>query len=179
MAFATIDDVETALGRPLTDEEKQRARSSIEEASVLIIGYLGCDPTIRDDSVQPPTETVPDAARLVAARMVARLIEQQGASGPNVPVGASSYSTSTGPFGQTVQVHSGSNTGGPWLAAVDKVMLKPLKCDATAFAVDTAPRAAGMHSPECSANWYRNAPSWAAYCTCGAYLAGTPTPGVG
>lgn len=36
MAFATIDDVETALGRPLTDEEKQRARSSIEEASVLI-----------------------------------------------------------------------------------------------------------------------------------------------
>lgn len=180
MALATIEDVEKALGRPLTDGEKARVQATLEEASVLIIGYLGCDPTVRDETTDPPTETVPDAARLVAARMVARLIEQQSANGPTAaPVGSSSYSTTTGPFGQTVHLQSGSNTGGPWLAAVDKTMLKPLRCDSSAFAVDTAPGGGGMHSPECSANWYRNAPYWQAYCTCGAYLAGTPTPGVG
>lgn len=180
MALATGEDVAKALRRPLTEAEKEWVPDALVEASALIIGHLGCDPTVRDTSVDPPTETVPDAARLVAARMVARLIEQQESQvGRNVPVGTSSYSTTTGPFGQTVHVQPGSNTGGPWLSAVDKTMLKPIRCDSKAYAVDTAPGTAGMHSPECSANFYRNAPYWQAFCTCGAYLAGVPTPGVG
>lgn len=177
MVLATSDDVAKALRRPLTDDEDGWVSNALEEASVLVIGYLGCDPTVRDTTVDPPTETVPDAARIVTARMVARLIEQQTAGA--VPVGVSSYHTQTGPFGSTMQVQSGSNSGGPWVSAADKIMLKPLRCDSNAYAVDTVPGAGLVHSPECSANSYVNASYWWAYCTCGAYLAGTPTSGVG
>lgn len=177
MVLATSDDVAKALHRPLSDDETGWVPNALEEASVLVIGYLGCDPTVRDTTVDPPTETVPDAARIVTARMVARLIEQQTSGA--VPVGVQSYSTTTGPFGNSVTAVAGSNSGGPWVSAADKIMLKPLRCDSNAYAVDTAPGAALIHSPECSANFYVNAPYWWAYCTCGAYLAGTPTPGVG
>jgi hypothetical protein len=178
MTLATTDDVAAALRRELTDDELTWVPTALEEASALIIGYLGCDPTIYDDSTDPPTVTVPDAARLVAARMVARVIEQRTSS--STPVGASSYSRTTGPFGQTVQVQAGANTGGPWLTAVDKITLNPLFCKGRAFAVDTVPTGGGMHEPWCSAVKYRDAPWWyAGHCTCGAYLAGVPTPGVG
>jgi len=122
MALATPDDVATRLGRELTAAEAERAGGLLDEASALVIGYLGCDPT--DTSVEPPT--VPSAVTIVVSRMVARVLEQTAAG---VTTGSESTSEGLGPFSNTVRFAAGSTSGAPWLTKVDKVSLRAYRCD--------------------------------------------------
>lgn len=119
MALATVDDVVARLERALTTAETARADGLLEEASALVIGHLGCDPT--DTSVDPPV--VPGTVVLVVSRMVARLFEREAAA--QVSAGAESVTEQTGPFGRTLRYGSGTTSGTPWLAKGDKVMLRP------------------------------------------------------
>lgn len=122
MALATTDDVVARLGRALTAAEEAQAAGLLEEASALVIGHLGCDPT--DTSVEPPE--VPPAVAIVTSRMVARVL-QQSTTAP-VP-GSEATTTTTGPFSQTVRFATGSVTGAPWLTKMDKLALRPYRCD--------------------------------------------------
>lgn len=122
MALATEQDVVTRLGRELTTGEQEAVEGLLEEASALVIGYLGCDPT--DTSVEPPT--VPSAVAVVVSRMVARVLTQV-ASGAET--GSEATTDTTGPFSRTVRYAAGSTTGAPWLTKVDKTTLRAYRCD--------------------------------------------------
>jgi hypothetical protein len=164
--LATPDDVAARLGRPLTPAEQAAVDGLIDEASALVIGYLGCDPS--DPGPVPASVTV------VVSRMVARALQQAEAA--STPTGGEQAVTNTvGPFSQTRQFFAGSTSGQPWLSASDKIALRPYRCDGKAYSVDTAPRGGTCHADICSANRYRNYPPWyAGWCTCGANIAGEP-----
>jgi hypothetical protein len=115
MAFADESDVEAALGRDLTSSESETVDVLLEEATDLIIGYLGCTP-----------DPVPDAVVRVTARMVARVYQQ--AAQANVPLGATQTQESAGPFSRSTSFATGSSSGAPWLAGPDKIVLSPYRC---------------------------------------------------
>lgn len=111
MAFAEDTDVEQALRRDLTATEDSYVDTLLDEASDLIVGYLGCDPTV--------SGVVPGAVTRVCARMAARVLKQ----GDLTP---GTQQASAGPFANTFV--GGSTSGSPWLAASDKQILKPYRC---------------------------------------------------
>ena len=90
-----------------------RVAGLLNEASVLVVGYLGFDPTDTDP-------LIPDSVRIVTSRMVARVLEQ------SAPVEASSASSTAGPFGSTVQFTPGTTSRQPWLTRQDKITLRVL-----------------------------------------------------
>lgn len=117
MAYADDEDVEAALGRDLTTAEGNAVDALLDEATDLLIGYLGC----------AQDHPVPDAVKRVCARMVARVFAQAASS--NAPVvGASQVQETAGPFSRSASFSSGTATGAPWLAAADKVALRPYRC---------------------------------------------------
>lgn len=116
MAFAADTDVEAALGRSLTTAEDASVDTLLNEATDLLIGYLGCDP-----------DPVPDAVERVCARMVARVFAQASSAGAPV-IGASQVQQTAGPFSKSTSFSAGTATGAPWLSAADKVALRPHRC---------------------------------------------------
>lgn len=162
-------DVEQRLKRKLSTVEAEYLDGMIQEAEVLVLGYLKCPPGRFDGEI-------PEAVRLVTSRMVARVI-QEGDIDPEV-FGAVQYGTTAGPYSQQSTFVSGARTGAPWLTKVDKSTLDQYRCGGKAFQIDTAPRGRSIHSEACSANNYRGADYWLAYCTCGADIAGKPVYGV-
>jgi len=116
MAFAEDTDVEVALGRALTTAEDESVDTLLEEATDLLIGYLGCEP-----------DPVPDAVKRVCARMVARVFAQAASSDAPV-VGASQVQQTAGPFSIGMSFASGTSTGAPWIAGADKIALRPYRC---------------------------------------------------
>lgn len=106
----TVSDVEARLDTQFDVSEHARVESLIEEATVLIEGYLG----------RPLTEPVPRAVRVVAARMVARVLEAPEGSGFN----QESASYTSGPFSKSVKFVAGASGGSPWLTAADKMALR-------------------------------------------------------
>lgn len=110
MAFADSDDVEQALRRELTATEETYVETMLDEASDLVLGYLRQDPTTGS--------TVPGAVVRVTARMVARVIQQDG-------VTPGTQQQTAGPFSTTFV--SGSSSGSPWLSMSDKITLKPYR----------------------------------------------------
>jgi len=122
MALATAADVELRLGRSLTAAEAAKVDGLLEEASALVIGFLGCDPT--DTSVEPPT--VPAAVAIVVSRIVARVFEQTASV---AEFGSEATTDSTGPFSTTVRYGAGTTSGAPWLTKADKLTLRPFRCD--------------------------------------------------
>lgn len=116
MAFADTSDVEAALGRDLTSAEEASVDTLLEEATDLLIGYLGCTP-----------DPVADAVIRVCARMVARVFAQAASGSAPVP-GTTQTQQTAGPFSQSTSFATGSATGSPWLASADKTALKPYRC---------------------------------------------------
>src|SRR5690606_5757611 len=112
MAFADEADVVLALGRELTTAEQTSVDTLLDEATDLITGHLGCTP-----------DPVPDAVKRVTARMVARVFSQA-----QISVGASQVQETAGPFSRSTSYASGTSNGSPWLAAADKVTLRPYRC---------------------------------------------------
>lgn len=103
----------------------------IEEASVLIEGYLGHPFAIG--------ETVPNAAKLVCARMVARAITATPVD-PNFE----SYGSSFGPMAHTKHVAQDVLGGGVWLTRQDKLILDGITTNAgmqsiNLYALDPCP----------------------------------------
>lgn len=106
---ATPTDVEKRLGRDLNDDELAVVEGLLEEAEVLVEGYLGRIP-----------EPVPRRVSVVASRMVARVLEQPDAEA----FYAESVQHSAGPFSETKRYSTGASGGSPWLTAADKQSLR-------------------------------------------------------
>ena len=171
VVFCAKTDVEKRLRRTLTADETTWLPGMIEEAQALVASYLACPSDRFDDGV-------PDAVVLVTSRMVARVIQEGDTVDPEL-FGAVQVGATAGPFSQQATFQAGARTGAPWLTKADKSVLDPYRCSGKAFSIDTAPRGGTIHAEACSAINYIGAPHWQAYCTCGAYLAGVPTSGVG
>ena len=107
--IATPTDVAKRLGRDLDDDELAVVDGLLEEAEVLIEGYLGEIP-------QP----VPRRVTIVASRMVARVLEQPDAEA----FYAESIQHTAGPFAETKRFSTGASGGAPWLTAADKQALR-------------------------------------------------------
>lgn len=105
--IATQEDVELRLGRPLTIEEAARVPGLMEEAEILIEGYLGELPEFPDRAIV-----------VVASRMVSRVLEA-----PTDGFSTESTSYTAGPFGMTKKYAAGASGGAPWLTASDKASL--------------------------------------------------------
>lgn len=118
--LCTADDVADRLRRALTPDEGEHVYSLIEEASLLVLAWLGCPASVTD--AWPPA---PDAVRVTTSRMVARVIEQAAA---RITTGAEQFTQQAGVFGQTLRFAPGATSGGPWLAKQDKELLAPFRC---------------------------------------------------
>lgn len=103
MALATSDDVEAALGRPLTED----VDFLLEEASDRVVAYLG----------YTPDPTPPAVGRVVAA-MVAAVLTR-----PTVVEGAEALTA--GPYG--VRFSANASTRGPWLSSEQQKRLNPFR----------------------------------------------------
>jgi hypothetical protein len=104
--LATQTDVETRLGREVSDDELVRLPGLLEEASLLVEGYLGV----------VYTDVIPDAVTVVVSRVVARAF-----TAPNqqlLPEGA--RSASAGVYSVSF---SGDRTN-LWLSKADKTTLR-------------------------------------------------------
>lgn len=106
---ATPTDVEKRLGRDLDDDELAVVEGLLEEAEVLIEGFLGVIP-----------EPVPRRVTVVASRMVARVLEQPD----DEAFYAESVQHAAGPFSETKRYSTGASGGAPWLTAADKQSLR-------------------------------------------------------
>ena len=106
---ATPSDVAKRLGRDLDEDEMVVVEGLLEEAEVLIEGFLGEIP-------QP----VPRRVTVVASRMVARVLEQPDAEA----FYAESVQHAAGPFSETKRFSTGASGGAPWLTAADKQALR-------------------------------------------------------
>lgn len=127
MALASEDDVENALGRPLTSSED--VTTLLEEASDLVVGYLGYTP-----------DPVPSPVARVVGTMIAAVLTKPATN--TADFGANGYNTARETMPVKVGVESATTTG-PWLTASLKQRLKPFRTAATrkVFSIETAPNA--------------------------------------
>lgn len=116
--LATAANVVTALRRALTTNEAAYVEGAIAEASDLVLAYLR-----RSDTYWATDAAVPGAVTRVVARMVARVFQQDDGRA----IGQSQVQQSAGPFSQGGSFTPASTTGAPWLAASDKITLRPYR----------------------------------------------------
>jgi hypothetical protein len=115
ISLCTADDV---LARPelagvaLSATQTAQLPGYIDEASTLVCGYLGHAYTGTSD------DPVPNAARIVAARVVARAL-----TSPRLDPNFDTYNSSMGPLAHTKHVAPDAIGGGVWLTRQDKLML--------------------------------------------------------
>jgi hypothetical protein len=117
--LCTIDDVldrPALIGVAITATMTAQIPGYIEEASALVCGYLGHQFAGTDD------DPIPNAARIVAARAVARALTATPVDG-----NCDSYTNGStmGPFAHTSTRHVASDVlgGGVWLTRQDKMAL--------------------------------------------------------
>lgn len=116
MALATSQDVVDRLGRPLSTDETARVTGLLDEASVMVEGWMRCVP-----------DPVPDAVKIVVSRMVARVLAVGGADNAPEP-GVSQLQATMGIFGVNRSYSSDATSGGVWLTKQDKATLRPFGC---------------------------------------------------
>lgn len=105
MAYATIEDIQNRMTRPLTETEINVANNLLEDAAVIIDAYN--------------SEAKPENKQVVSCRMI---IRQLGDGTGSIPVGASQGSMSGLGYSQSWTYGSGSS-GELYLAKVDKITL--------------------------------------------------------
>lgn len=112
MAYATTDDVEPALGRSLTSAETDQATGWLVDAALIIDGegyvYTG--------------DTVPEAFKRASVNMVVRAVRAAG-----IMPGAQSQQEMAGPFARNITYTPTAASGGVWLTATDRLMLRPYR----------------------------------------------------
>jgi hypothetical protein len=120
MPLASEADVENALGRSLTSTED--VSTLLEEASDLVVGYLGYTP-----------DPVPTPVARVAATMVAAVLTKPALTVADYNQGGANsigYNTVRESASVRVGVESATTTG-PWLTASLKMRLRPYRTAAT------------------------------------------------
>jgi hypothetical protein len=113
-------DVEARLQRTLTTDEVEWLPGVTDEASALVETYLGV--------TYGPTDTIPGPIGITTSRVAARVLATTGAN--QIPVGLDQRSAGMGPFNASLHFISDSTSGGPWLSAVDKIVLNPYRVGA-------------------------------------------------
>lgn len=123
MALATIDDVEVALGRELTDDELPRATYLLMTASDRVSAHLAW--------VAEPDPIPGPVVRVTADVVVASLTRPQ--------VTAAQYeATGYGQYREATQVRVGADTStsaGPWLTKQQERTLAPFRTGVVAVKV--------------------------------------------
>lgn len=114
MPLAAWDDVEAALGRHLTESESDAVESLLDQASDLVVGYLGW----------APSPVVPDAVTRVVASMVVAVLTKPSVNVSDYDAGG--YSSAREAAGVRVGVES-ATTEGPWLTKALKLRLRPYR----------------------------------------------------
>lgn len=117
MALASEVHVEDALGRALTVSED--VSTLLEEASDLVVGYLGYTP-----------DPVPAPVRRVVATMVVAVLTKPATTASDFTGLTSGYNTSRETAAVRVGVES-ATTSGPWLTASIKARLRPYRSHKT------------------------------------------------
>lgn len=121
MAYATSSDVVAALGRSLTSAESGSVSNQLEQATDLVVGYLGTE-----------LDPVPGAVTRAVATMVAAVFDK-----PSITIAdydASGYSSAREAAGVHVGTES-ATTSGPWLTNALKERLKPWRIAMRSVAV--------------------------------------------
>lgn len=152
IALCTAQDVTARpqlAGVPLSAVQSAQLPGYIEEASTLVCGYLGHTYTA--------DETVPEAARVVCARMVARALTTSPVD-PN----ASEYSRASamGSFSATSTAHVAADVlgGGVWLTKQDKMALDSIGA-ITRRTVVNLPMYATSWCPDAPDRWWLMTPA--------------------
>jgi hypothetical protein len=122
--LASSEDVAARLGRSLTIDEDDLVEGLLDEASVLVEGWLGCTP-----------DPVPDGVRIVVSRVAARAI---AAGGSGAEPGLQSVEATMGVFQVNRGFSADVTSGGVWLTRNDKTTLRPFSCRGRVGNVPTA-----------------------------------------
>lgn len=110
MALATSADVVAALGRALTATETTAVANQLDQASDLVVGYLGAYP-----------DPIPGAVARVVATMVAAVFDK-----PQITIAdydASGYSTAQ-EYARVAVGQESATSSGPWLTNALKKRLQ-------------------------------------------------------
>ena len=107
MAYATVEDVQSRMLRPLTENEQAVAQMLLDDSAVLIDSYK-------------PKATIA-AKNTVSCRMVVRALGDGQDNG--VPMGATQGSVSALGYAQSWTIGSGGSFGDLYISKVDKQML--------------------------------------------------------
>ena len=113
MSLATAADVQAALGRSLTPDESGRVDNLLDQASDLVVGFIGYWP-----------DPVLAAISRVVATSVAAVFERPSVT--TAQYDATGYATSR-EYAQTVVDRSSYTSAGPWLTAAQKMRLYPYR----------------------------------------------------
>lgn len=108
LPVTTLDEVKKRMRTELDEADDDYVNGLIEEATIIVDGYLGGIPT-----------PVPRAVQIVAARMVARVLES-----PDDGHSISQRSYTAGPFTENLTYRTGASGGAPWMTAVDRKALR-------------------------------------------------------
>lgn len=108
MAYATVEDVQERMTRPLTESEQAVCDTLLDDAAVIIDAY-------NKDSDKK-------AKKVVSCRMVIRSIGS-GDVDATIPIGATQGSMSALGYSQSWTVGSGGAVGEMYLSKLEKKML--------------------------------------------------------
>lgn len=106
MAYACISDVETRIGRTLSESEQGICSALLDDAAVII------------DAFNPNAEE--DAKKVVSCRMVTRAMGDGGDTG--IPMGATQGSVSALGYSQSWTISAGA-TGELYIGKLEKKLL--------------------------------------------------------
>lgn len=107
LLLATVSDVEDRLSDTVDEADHREVLGLIEEASILVEGFIGTVP-----------DPVPRPVAVVVSRMVARVMES-----PTDGHAVESTSYTAGAFSKSTKYTAGASGGAPWMNATDKKML--------------------------------------------------------
>lgn len=121
MALATTADVTAALGRGLTSAESATVENLLDQASDLVVGYLGYTPS-----------PVPGAVARVAATMVVAVYAKPATN--TADYGVNGYNVIKESLPVKVGEESATSEG-PWLTNALKMRLRPYRLGAFSVAL--------------------------------------------
>ena len=105
MAYATVEDIQARMSRPMSESEQAICSTLLDDAAVIIDAYNA--------------EAAEDKKQLVSCRMV---IRQLGDGESDVPIGATQGSMSGLGYSQSWTLSSGA-AGEMYLSKLDKKLL--------------------------------------------------------
>ena len=108
MAYATVDDVQERMTRPMSEEEQSVCETLLDDAAVIIDAYN--------------KDADKSAKKVVSCRMVIRSLGS-GNSDVNIPLGATQGSMAALGYSQSWTIGSGGAVGEMYLGRLEKKML--------------------------------------------------------